>query len=227
MSINIKEPTQWTTEHPVPVGWMKQFRYFLTLFNKITNVAGDVVECGIGEGNTFAMLAYLVGSEDTLSKRRLWGFDSFEGFPKPDLKDASPRAPQKGEWKIPEEVVLTRLEKSGILKTFPNLDFKITKGFLNETLPNFPDRPIAFLYIDVDLYSGYRDALTYLFPKVASGGMVLFDEYKDFPIEPLYGNGTIDKWPGCTQAVDEYFKNRPEKIQYYPDMKKYYVVKTR
>ena len=96
--VNIKEPTQWTTEHPVPVGWMKQFRYFLTLFEKISNLSGDVVECGIGEGNTFSMFAYLVGSEG--SKRMLWGFDSFEGFPEPDPKDASPRDPKKGEWKI-------------------------------------------------------------------------------------------------------------------------------
>ncbi|MDO8565339.1 MAG: TylF/MycF/NovP-related O-methyltransferase [bacterium] len=224
--MNIKEATQWTTPHPVPVGWMKQFRYFLTLFSRISNVPGDVVECGIGEGNTFTMLAYLVGSENAAPKRRLLGFDSFEGFPEPDPRDVSPRDPQKGEWKIAEEVVRTRLEESKILKTFPDLDFLITKGFLNETLPEFPDRQIAFLHIDVDLYAGYRDALNFLFPKVVSGGIVLFDEYKDFPNRPEYGSGTIDKWPGCTQAVDEYFKDRPEKIEYYPEMKKYYVVKS-
>ena len=226
MNPNIKEPTQWTTEHPVPVGWMKQFRYFLSLFNKISNIQGDIVELGIGEGNTFTMLAYMVGSEETSFKRRLLGFDSFEGFPEPDVKDVSPREPQKGEWKISEDMVHKRLEKSGILKTYPSLDFKITKGFLNEILPKFPESQIAFLHIDVDLYSGYRDALFHLFPKVASGGVILFDEYKDFPVEPLYGNGSIDKWPGCTQAVDEYFKDRPEKIQYYPEMKKYYVIKS-
>jgi hypothetical protein len=40
---------------------------------------GDMVECGLGEGNTFAMLAYFIGSEGRQQPRTLWGFDSFEG----------------------------------------------------------------------------------------------------------------------------------------------------
>lgn len=203
---------------------MRQFRYFTRLCDRIQNVAGDVVECGLGEGNTFAMLAYLVGAEDRHPVRTLWGFDSFEGWPEPDASDASPRNPQKGEWKVSERMIRTRFEESGIDKAFPRLDIRVVKGFLNETLPEFPDRPIAFLHIDVDLYPGYRDVLYYLFPKVVKGGLVLFDEYKEFhPDDPHYGDQ--EKWPGCTKAVDDYFKGRPEKIHYDQEAKKYYVVK--
>lgn len=219
-------PTQWATNSPVPVGWMKQFRYFTRLYRIISNVQGDVVECGLGEGNTFAMLAYLIGSEKYRGPARtLWGFDSFEGWPEPAASDASPRNPQKGEWRVNEEMIMKRFEESGIYKEFPELAILTIKGFFNETLPRFPARQIAFLHIDADLYPGYRDALVNLFPKVSIGGVVAFDEYREFPNTPEYGHGAVEKWPGCTKAVDEYFQGRPEKFQYDPETKKYFVVR--
>lgn len=216
-----KAPTQWATAYPVPVGWMRQFRYFVNLFEMIINVPGDVVECGIGEGNTFAMLAYLIGSEGSNPPRILWGFDSFEGWPEPTPYDASPRNPKKGEWHVKQEMVDERLETSGIRREFPNLDIRMVRGFFNETLPKFPHQPIAFLHIDADLYVGYRDALEVLFPKVVKGGIVAFDEYREFP-ESYKG---AEKWPGCTKAVDEYLAGSRQQIQYWEETRKYYIVK--
>jgi len=223
-----KVPTSWATVSPVPVGWMRQLLYMGWRYEEIRGIPGDVVECGLGEGNTFAMLAYLIGSEDRQPSRTLWGFDSFEGWPEPDSFDASPRNPTKGEWTVSEEMITRRFEESGIYKEFPQLKVKTVKGFLRDTLSggsqaDLPDQ-IAFLHIDVDLYEGYRDALKYLFPKVSKGGLVLFDEYKEFhPEDPAYGD--LEKWPGCTKAIDDYFRDRPETIQYHPETKKYYVVK--
>lgn len=222
-----KNITTWATDYPVPIGWMRQFRYFLHLFNIYKEITGDIVECGVGEGNTFSMLAYLIGSESQTT-RTLWGFDSFEGWPEPTQWDASPRNPQRGEWSVGEEVTLERLKKSGISHQFPNLKIQIVKGFFNKTLPCFPDHPIAFLHIDADLYSGYHDALTNLFHKVAVGGVVAFDEYRFYSKRPAYDHGTIEKWPGCTKAVDEYFTGRPEQITRYSEPKSYpkhYVIK--
>jgi hypothetical protein len=214
-------PTQWRTGEPVSVGWMRQFRYFSDLFAKVSNVSGDVVECGLGEGNTFAMLAYLVGSENRTTPRTLWGFDSFEGFPNPAEHDASPRNPKKGEWKVEEAMIRERFDKSGITSEFPNLDVHITKGFLGETLPHFPDHLIAFLHLDVDLYEGYRDGLEHLYSKVMWGGVIAFDEYREYPSD--YDGK--EKWPGCTKAVDDFFRTHPEKMRYHEETKKYYVIK--
>ena len=221
-----KVPTQWATTQAVPVGWMKQFRYLARLYELIRDIPGDIVECGLGEGNTFSMLAYLAGS-DRNHKRRLWGFDSFEGWPEPTKWDVSPRNPKKGEWAVTEEMVRTRIEESGISKKFPNLDLRIVKGFFDRTLPDFPNRPIAFLHIDADLYPGYRDVLNFLFPKVVLGGVVAFDEYREFPNGPEYGEGTIEKWPGASKAIDDYFTNRSEVIQFHPETGKYYLMKKR
>lgn len=223
-----KEATQWSSQNVVPIGWMKQFRYFLGLYDKIRDLDGHVVECGLGEGNTFSMLAYLIGSEDYRPPRKLFGFDSFEGWPEPDLRDKSPRNPKKGEWKVDEGMIRGRLQNSGITKQFPKLEIVLTKGFLSQSLLTFPDVPIAFLHIDVDLYEGYRDALKYLWDKVVMGGVVAFDEYKEFPNRPEYGYGKIEKWPGCTKAVDEFLQGTGlgEVLQYYhQETKKYYLIK--
>jgi len=219
-----KNKTGWAVTHAVPVGWMRQFSYMAQMFGRIRYIPGDVVECGLGEGNTFAMLAYLMGTERTMPMRTLRGFDSFEGFPEPSPFDASPRNPQKGEWSVGEQVVRQRLKESGISRSFPNLDIVITKGFLSESLPTYPDRPIAFLHLDVDLYEGYRDGLEYLFPKVVPGGVVLLDEYKEYhPEDPSYF--FQEKWPGCTRAVDQYLCSRSERPRFHSGAKKYYIIK--
>ena len=216
------KPTQWRTPGPVTTGWMKQFRYFVKMYERIKDVSGDVVECGLGKGGTFSMLAYLVGSEELPQKRLLWGFDSFEGWPEPTEWDRSPRNPQKGEWKVSEEEVRKLLEDSEIFKVFPGLRMEIIPGFFAESLPRFPqERTIAFLHLDCDLYPSYRDALAHLFPRVAEGGIVLFDEYREF--SKTYGGA--EKWPGATRAIDDFFSSLLYIIEYCAETKKYYVIK--
>lgn len=240
-------PTAWQVARPVAVelmnqlleipddlahGWINQFLYMSRLFEKIEHLDGDVVECGLGEGNTFAMLYDCIGRDMKRLSRTLWGFDSFEGWPEPNSSDASPRNPKKGEWRVSEEMVVRRLEESGLYAAFPDVKVQIVKGFIGETLPrHFPsDGRIAFLHLDLDLYPGYHDALEYLFPLVVKGGLVLFDEYQEYhPELPDYVNKEtgvlLEKWPGCSRAVNEYFANRPEKPQYYGPTNKYYIVK--
>ena len=106
-------------------------------------------------------------------------------------------------------------------------EFRVIEGFLDDTLPDFPDRPIAFLHLDVDLYPGYHAGLMHLFPKVAKGGLILFDEYREFPNLPEYEFGMVEKWPGCTRAVDEYLAalSDPPELLYHPETKKYYLIK--
>lgn len=210
-------PPQWETPHPVKVGWMRQFRYFARLFDRIATVAGDVVECGVGMGTTFVMLAYLAGSD----RRRLRGFDSFAGFPEPTEHDRSWRNPQAGEWKVNPEDIWNRLRESGIPDEFPDLSITISPGLLAEMLPKEPPYEIAFLHLDVDLYASYRDGLQYLFPRVVPGGIVLFDEYREYSSQ----HPNEEKWPGATKAIDEYLKPLGYTLNYYPETRKYFVVK--
>ena len=210
-------PTQWETPHAVPVRWMRQFRYFVRMFDRIVNVSGDIVECGVGTGATFAMLAYLAGH----SARRLRGFDSFQGWPEPTEHDRSWRNPKAGEWRMPEFVARNLLQESNIPKEFPALEIVIVPGFLGETLSKEPPYQISFLHLDVDLYSSYRDALVHLFPRVSAGGVVLFDEYREY----ARTKPDEEKWPGATKAIDEYIGPLGYHLHCDPEAQKYFLVK--
>jgi hypothetical protein len=211
---------QW---HENIFGFMNQFTYFEFLFDQIKDIPGVVVECGTGVGGSLSMLVNLASRRNVIVK--VIGFDSFEGWPEPDPVDISPRNPQKGEWKFTETELREVIVKWNLPKYAPDIEVEIIGGFLGETLPKFPEKQIVFLHLDLDLYEGYRDALRYLYPMVVSGGIIAFDEYKEFPKGAEYGEGTIEKWPGCTKAVDEFFRGMGYTIKYYPPTKKYYIVK--
>ena len=198
---------------PANASFMKQFLYFDRMYKKISGVEGDIVECGVGKGRTFLALAFLASQEG--KGRKLWGFDSFEGFPEPSQEDISFRNPKRGDWsgyEITIKHIYSILNGASINKDFVRNNIKIVKGFFNQTLPSF-GAPIAFLHIDADLYDSYKNVLKILFPKVVKGGIVLFDEYK------------TDKWPGATKAVDEFFADKPYKIQKDERASKYFLVK--
>jgi len=191
---------------------MQKLLYFNRMFNVISSIEGDIVECGVGEGKTFFLLAFLISNDR--KRRKLWGFDSFEGFPEPTSEDESFRKPKKGEWAgtSPEDVI-DLLRRVGIDKKFIEEDIIIKKGFFRQTLNSYRGNQISLLHIDADLYDSYKVTLKELFPRVIEGGVVLFDEYNS------------PKWPGVTKAVDEYFEGTEYKISYDEMSGKYYVVK--
>lgn len=79
-------------------------------------------------------------------------------------------------------------------------EFRTIKGWFNETLRKFtPPEPIAVLRLDADWYDSTMCCLTHLFPHLADGGVVVFDDYY--------------QWDGCAKAVHEYVAKRPEPIR--------------
>jgi|SRR3989344_285054 len=194
--------------------------YFLRMFDRIAVVEGDIVECGVGKMRSFKILASLVLAEG--SKRRLWGFDSFEGFPETRAEDVSPRDMQKGQWKYldGERDVQMGLFIYGFKWLWITEHIRIVKGFFSDSLPGNKVGTIALLHLDVDLHDSYTDCLTHLFPKVAKGGVVMFDEYAGRPEE-----GDAVKFPGAKLAIDAFFKDTPYRPQKDSASGKYFLVK--
>jgi len=187
------------------------YNYFLDFFRELQNVPGIIVECGYGYGQSFLCLASVANKED----RSIWAFDSFQGFPDPTQEDVSPRNAKKGEWYVRSlQEAEEQVRRFGLPPTFVNKKVRLIPGFVEETLlNNLPTDSIAFLHIDLDLYSAYKCTLEQLFPLVAEGGIVLFDEYR------------LLNWPGATLAVDEYFKDLPYTVLQHSSGK-YFVRKT-
>lgn len=147
---------------------IERFLYLKRTMDRVLDIEGDVVECGVGKGRTFQMLAILSEAQN----KSLWGFDSFEGFPEPTSEDRSSRNPQKGEWKkislkdVYDGLSLLKLSSEYLPK------IKVIKGFFDESLPRAINdiNKISLLHLDVDLYQSYKTCLKYLFSKVAMGG---------------------------------------------------------
>lgn len=197
----------------VTVRQLRNFRHYSRAFDRIRQVPGAVVECGVGKGRSLLYFSYIVQFEG--SSRRIWGFDSFEGFPEPKPEDESKRKPKKGDWSgIAPDFILGKLNTAGIRPEWVRDNIRLEKGFFDQTLSRYDQSPIALLHIDADLYDSYKIVLEKLFPYVVSGGIVLLDEYGE------------ENWPGATQAVDEFLKTRAYTLERDVESKKYYFVKS-
>lgn len=187
--------------------YLRKVFFLHDIFNEMEHLEGDIVECGVAYGNgliTFATFAKLEGKG-----RKVYGFDSFEGFPTPSIFDKSHRASMKGEYGDANLEYVQRVIRNADVG-----HVELVKGFVEDTAKDYNGK-IALLYIDLDLYEGYKSTLESMFEKVVPGGVIAFDEYDD------------PKWPGAKKAVDEFFSKLPKKyeIKKAKHIHKFYFIK--
>ncbi len=194
---------------------ISRFLYFERFLQHIRDVEGDIVECGVGCGDSFVMLSILAKREGV--GRRVWGFDSFEGFPQPTAEDQSPRNPQRAEWKSDLDAVVQKLRLAGLDEHFVNRQGTLVPGFFETSLELFRGKQIALLHLDCDLYRSYQVCLETLYPFVPPNGIVAFDEYVN--------TGQLRSFPGAQRAIDEYLGEQRDLIVSDRDTGQYYLVK--
>lgn len=192
-------------------GSLDRYLYFLNQLEKLKEVEGDIVECGVSIGH--GALLFLLMGEYLGVERTYYGFDSFTGFPDPVDKDGVTPIKGKGFWASPTDTVLRVLRDGRVPDDKIRERVRLFKGLFDQTLPLYQGK-IALLHLDCDLYESYMVALKNLYAKVVPGGIIMFDEYDDA------------RWPGARKAIDEFFADKPEKPM--PHSKcawKYYLVK--
>lgn len=188
--------------------------YWKEFFDMSRRIMGDIVECGIGRGRSLSIISclnYLLDKEEG-GQRKIYGYDSFEGFPEPTKEDKSPRNPKKGEWasspsgkyKYTKEFITDVISASGVPINEMKID--LIKGYFSESLKTHPDRPIAILHLDGDLYQSYMDPLKLLYDKVGIGGVIIFDDF-------LFEKGEKEDFPGARCAVMDFFKDKYKDIK--------------
>jgi len=161
-------------------------------------IDGPIVECGVWRGGSMmaAALALLgLGSTD----RDLYMFDTFTEIPRPDERDTHMSGTGGPEFfdrvvaenpdvygLLPLDRVRELLESTG----YPPRRLRFVQGMVEDTIPaEAPDR-IALLRLDTDWYRSTIHELRHLYPRVASGGIVIVDDYGEFA--------------GARDAVDEH-----------------------
>jgi len=193
------------------IAYQKYFRYILEMAEELE---GTYVECGVKTGRTMGYMSSFM-TYAGFKKRKLWGFDSFEGFPEPAPEDNSEHA-VKGKHNHPMETTHNYIAGIG------HPDFLLIKGFFEDTLPErYYGGPIAILHLDGDLYQSYKDSFC-LIDQVVPGGIIMFDEYKS-PTQ-------LRAYPGAAKAIDEYFGDKTKDIKKVtlplaPSWQKHYLIK--
>ncbi len=169
------------------------------IFKKIMPVKGSIIECGVGTGTglmTWANLSAIL--EPVNLTRRIYGFDTFEGFPTVHGKDKSKYTEvKKGGLKYD-----SYKELAEIIKMYDDNRFlghvnkvKLIKGDAAKTIPKFVKENkhlvVSLLFLDFDLYEPTKAAIENFVPRMPQGAVLAFDEL-DNPI-----------WPGETMALLE------------------------
>jgi len=171
----------------------------LSLISKFTDVKGVVVECGVWRGGMSAAMADVLGKE-----RKYYLFDSFEGLPPAKEIDGQAALAWQNDVNSPGYYDNCKAEMEWAEKAMKKTGadkYKLVKGWFENTLPtyNFEEK-IAVLRLDADWYESTMVCLENLFPKMAEGGIIIFDDYY--------------VWDGCSKALHDYLsKNkRTERI---------------
>jgi len=146
-------------------------------------VRGSMAELGVYKGGTAKLIATVVPD------KTLYLFDTFSGMPDEQSIDKH----KAGDFDD------TSIEAvSHLLNDRQNIVFR--QGYFPTTTQGLEGERFSFVHIDGDLYQSTLDALEFFYPRMVSGGIMIFDDYE---------------WPHCPgvkKAMDEFLHDKPEKI---------------
>lgn len=157
----------------------------INLFSMISDLPGDIIECGVFKGCSLLLWLKLVSMHTPHSIRKVIGFDFFDqNFVDniPNNTDKKAMAQVFSRCPVTRDEISVRGITSKIIDAkFHPSKFELVKGDLSVTSKEYIDsRPglrIALLYMDVDLEKPTYDALCAMWDRVVPGGIVVFDEY--------------------------------------------------
>jgi hypothetical protein len=164
-------------------GFFRDFSRYASL----NTIDGAVAECGVFSGETARFI------NQYFRERRLYLFDSFEGFSEEDISS---------ERVFEDEAFLAgQFNKVGMLRqpsvkivmdkmVFPE-NVIIKKGWVPDSFEGVDD-VFCFVNLDMDLYAPMLAALLFFWPRMSQGGIILLHDY--FPPE----------LPGVKRAVDAF-----------------------
>jgi O-methyltransferase len=156
------------------------------------SLAGDFIECGVFRGGTALLLARTIPK----GAKKLWLFDSFEG-----LSEASQK---KGDFYRQGDFSQTSFEAvTDLLSPFAN-QVTLRKGWIPASFAGLEQLQFSFAHIDVDIYDPALACCEFVYPRLVSGGVMMFDDYG---------------YPACRgerNAVDEYFSDKSQPVIVLP-----------
>jgi len=178
---------------------LKRFLALYEIFKLVLPVKGSVVECGVFRGfgvMSWAKLSAMLEPENLT--RRVYGFDTFEGFPNVSEKDHNRVADvlEGGLYANSFDELsdlIVEYDRDRFLGHIEKVS--LVRGDAATTIPQFvkehPHLVVSLLFLDMDLYEPTKVAIEHLVPRMPKGAVLAFDEL-DNPM-----------WPGETLALLE------------------------
>jgi hypothetical protein len=172
--------------------------YYYELYQKIINVPGVICEFGVQWGATLSLLQNLRGMYEPYNvSRKIFGFDTFEGFPKIDNKDGD--FAKVGDYKTLPDYENTLEEILSIHEKFSPIShikkYELIKGDASQTidiwLEKNPHVIVSMAIFDMDVYNPTKDVLEKIIRRLTKGSLLVFDELN------------CQHYPGETAAVQE------------------------
>lgn len=178
---------------------LKRFLAMYEVFKLVMPVKGSIVECGVFRGfgiMAWAKLGAMLEPENLT--RRIYGFDTFQGFPSVAAKDQSPHTNARpGDLCSDSYDELLQLigeyDLDRYLGHIPKVE--LVRGDMAKTIPEFvsthPHLVVSLLFLDADMFEPTKTAIECFLPRMPKGAVIAFDEL-DNPIWPGETLGAIE-----------------------------------
>ena len=190
ISVSSKKPSPCISRRPCDTARLQETWNVGCRLKIYIQDRGEIIEFGTFKGGSAAVLL-----QESKDEKYLHLFDSFQGMPDVNIQD---NFHKKGDF---ADTQATQVQRG--LEKFGN-NFELHVGFFADTIPEIeasrPGIQFSLVHIDADLYESILDALKYCYPRMASGAIIVFDDY---------GSPTC---LGAKKAVDEFFENKPETV---------------
>jgi len=154
------------------------------------HLEGDLVEAGVYTGNSAKIICEVKGNKP------LHLFDTFEGLPESMFEPIDSATELARRSLAPGRYAGSLFEVKENLKQYKNVFYY--PGIFPETAKPLKNKTFAFVHLDLDLYRSTLEALRFFYPRLNVEGIIISHNYTDLL--------------GVKKAFDEFFKDKPEKI---------------
>lgn len=168
---------------------LKRKNIYLIMSNFMAGLESqDVIEFGSYRGGSAMFMAVI--ARELFPKATIYALDTFAGMPK---TDKTIDAHSQGDF---GDVDLHEIRAAASDLKLDNLVF--VQGLFTDTLPSLIDsgRRFGLAHIDCDIYDGVAYAQSAIWPHMAPGGYIAYDDAE------------ISSCLGATQAVEELIMER-------------------
>lgn len=175
-------------------------------------VPGDFVECGVWRGGSVMAMAHELSALN-VSDRQIWLYDTYAGMTAPTAADVESGTGVTAANMLSNTEVadgdnvwcvagLADVQRNVFSTGYPREQFTFVEGDVAQTLLESAPEQISLLRLDTDWYESTRMELEVLYPRLAVGGVCIFDDY--------------GHWQGARKAVDEYFEGLGHRPYMHP-----------